>query len=78
MGCTNSTVKLEENKANKHEDKEKLSSDYLENNVLSPTGIHEASLKSDGVKNENLDKPDQCEDGESSRVSFEPNFKLIQ
>ena len=78
MGCTNSTVKLEESKGYKNEDKDDLYSDHFGNNVSSPTVINGATLQSDGVKNENLDNADQCEDGESSRVSFEPNFTLIQ
>ena len=78
MGCTNSTVKLEENNGYKNEDKDKLSSDYHENNLLSTTTIQEAPLQSDGVKNENLDNKNQCDDAESIRVSLEPNFTLIQ
>ena len=78
MGCTNSTVKLEETKGYKNEDKDDLLSDYFENKVSSPTAIHEASLQSDGVENENVDNADQCNDAESIRVSLDPNFTLIQ
>ena len=78
MGCTNSTVKLEETKGYKNEDKDELSSIYFENKVSSPSATQEAPLQSDGVKNENLDDADQCDDAKSIGVSFEQNFTLIQ
>ena len=54
MGCTNSTVKLEETKGYKNEDKDELPSDYIENNVSSSTAMKEAPLQNDGVKNEKI------------------------
>ena len=78
MGCTNSTVKFEENKGYKNEDKDELSSVYFKSNVSSPTTVQEDNLQNDGVKNENLENEEQCDDAESVRVSFESNFTLIQ